>query len=200
MLRRAGWQIAMGVCLCAFYSGCGGEKSLQVLVLGTKMPDPELLGTGDGGVPPDPDATSCKEGAGNKPDGMACSSGDPTAKCYKGECVSIDWQCAKLWSDYKGQWVGGGRNGAPGQCDTSGCILNCTNTEWQDYCKTYDCPAGYKCTVGSMSVTGPASVDYCSCMQVQQSSTVYLQDGTPCGPPDKICLNHQCVARPLSTP
>jgi hypothetical protein len=140
-----------------------------------------------------------------KRDGTRCTSAGPNSKCYRGQCVGVDGQCALAWSGYTGTWVGGGRDGIVASCYNSSneCSdLLCTNREWDDYCYSYNCPSGYRCTVAGTTMTGPSTRNFCSCMTVQNSVTrVFVRDGTPCGPAseDRICVNRACVLRPTSS-
>lgn len=134
-----------------------------------------------------------------KPDGVVCTSAGPNSACYQGQCRGLDAQCAAAWSGYTGVWVAGGRNGAPGSCPTAGGVLMCTNTQWSNYCYNYTCPAGYTCTIGTTKMTGPSTASFCNCLAVQNSpTTVYIKDGTPCGPVSegRIWLDATCVRRP----
>lgn len=195
------WIRAVGMCLSmVLLAACGGGNqgnadAANSLVLETVTPplvraEPMLTA-------PEPPRAECQ----GRSDGTACTEAGPGGRCYKGQCMAIDAQCKAAWSDYTGVWVGGGRGGAPGSCSNECGELQCTNTQWNNYCYNYHCPAGYTCTINGQKLTGPATTAVCSCMTVQNSvSPVYIRDGTPCGGADsgKICLNRQCVTRPVA--
>jgi hypothetical protein len=81
-------------------------------------------------------------------------------KCYQGECQSLTQQCKDKFSGFSGNWVHDAANGLSGlwfvldsalratgiasSCN-SGCgELQCTNTEWPQYCYNYKCPPFFK--------------------------------------------------------
>jgi hypothetical protein len=141
-----------------------------------------------------------------KADGTACTELGPGSQCYVGSCLGLDGQCGNAFQGYTGTWVAAARNGVQASCTQSydGCNeLLCTNTDWDDYCQVYDCPAGYRCTVDNLEISGPASHSFCSCdtkanLVGDSTQRVLIADGTACGPSDQdnICISNVCTPRP----
>jgi hypothetical protein len=104
--------------------------------------------------------------------------------------------CASTFAEYSGTWLYYSPMKATWTCGNGNLddcnVLQCTNTEWTNYCYVYQCPAGYTCTVGGGTITGPASVDICNCIGFP-GGPVAIPDGTPCANLSGTCQGGVCV-------
>ena len=149
-------------------------------------------------------AATCAEDV-FRADGTECTEGGEASKCYRGSCLGTDAQCAAAFTGFQGAWVAHAKNGLGARCDGNDECgeLECVNTQWDDYCTSYDCPSGYRCTAAGFSDrSGPWTSDYCRCSAKSAITSVvtpvYVLDGTPCdvaGGQDKICWQRACVGR-----
>ena len=141
-----------------------------------------------------------------KADGTPCTESGPGSQCYVGSCIGLDGQCGNAFQGYSGTWVAAARNGIDATCTQTGdgCgELQCTNTEWDNYCQSFECPSGFLCNLGDgQQIAGPATHNYCNCdtksAMTSVTVPVLIADGTACGPAgaDMICMQNACVARP----
>ncbi|BDG09738.1 hypothetical protein AMPC_28510 [Anaeromyxobacter paludicola] len=126
---------------------------------------------------------------------LACGGSAPKDELGTASREVRDRLCAAAWSGYTGHWVYYGSLASCGGSDPDDCgELQCTNTEWSNYCTDYNCPAGYTCTLGSQTLVGPTTYHYCNCIKVQNSVTpVMIPDGTPCANLSGTCQRGACV-------
>ena len=128
--------------------------------------------------------------------GLAGCGATPPDPGAPGSPETRNLLCASAFAGYSGTWIYYSPVKAEWRCrndNLDDCkVLECTNTDWPNYCYVYVCPAGYSCTVGSRTITGPASVDVCSCIGVPGSPAT-IPDGTPCGNLSGTCQGGVCV-------